>query len=321
MEVDRNFSQWPIGNPRIKWSAVFAGWAVGLALQIVLTLAGLGFGAWAIDLHDANPIEGIPVGAAMWTGLSMLLSAFVGGYLTARVSGSGERGDGVYHGVVVWGVNWLVFVWLTTTAMATVIGGAFSIFGTTLQTLGPGLSNAASAAVSRTAGRISLSVDDVRREIESVLRATGKSELQPDATQYDTRRTADMLRQGEPLSRITDHSLAQLRDKLTALDRDAAVHLMVNKFGMSDAQARDVVQSTIGLLGPLQDTLRSAKQRSTALEADALDRLGMVSLWLSGLALTSLAVSVIGGIIGTPEEALIESTTKAESYLDIRRAS
>ena len=47
----------------------------------------------------------------------------------------------------------------------------------------------------------------------------------------------------------------------------------------------------------------------------------MVSLWLSGLALTSLAVSVIGGIIGTPEEALIESTTKAESYLDIRRAS
>jgi hypothetical protein len=285
MEVDRTFSQWSIGNPRIKWSDAFAGWAVGLALQTVLTLAGLGFGAWAIDLHDANPIEGIPVGAAVWTGLSMLLSAFVGGYLTARVSGSGERADGVYHGVVVWGVNWLVFVWLTTTAMATMIGGAYSIFGTTLQTLGPGLSNAASAAVSRTAGRINLSVDDVRREIESVLRATGKPELQPYTTQHDARRTADALRQGEPLSHITDQSLAQLRDRLTALDRDAAVNLMVNTFGMSDAQARDVVQSTIGLLGPLQDTLRGAKQRSTALEVDALDRLGMVSLWLSGLAL------------------------------------
>src|SRR6476469_9641683 len=104
MEVDRTFSQWSMGNPRIKWSAVFAGWAVGLALQTVLTLAGLGFGAWAIDPHDANPIEGIPAGAAVWTGLSMLLSAFIGDYLTARVSGSAQRGDGVYHGVVVWGV-------------------------------------------------------------------------------------------------------------------------------------------------------------------------------------------------------------------------
>ena len=229
MEVDRTFSQWSIGNPKIRWSALFAGGAVGLALQTVLTLAGLGFGAWPIDLHDVNPAEGIPVGAAVWTGLSILLSAFVGGYLTARISGSAERGDGVYHGVVVWAVNWLVFVWLTTTAMATVIGGAFSIFGTTLQTLEPWLSNAAAAAVSRTAGRINLSVDDVRQEIESVLRATGKPELQPDTVQHNAGRAADTLRQGEPLNRITDQSLAQLRDKLTALDRDAAVDLMVNK--------------------------------------------------------------------------------------------
>ena len=135
MELDRRFAQWPIGTPRIKWSAVFAGWAVGLALQIVLTLAGLGFGAWAIDLHDANPGEDVPVGAAIWTGLSMLLSAFIAGYMTAGCSGSADRRDGLYHGVVVWGVNWLVCAWLTTTAMATMIGGAFSVFGTTLQTL------------------------------------------------------------------------------------------------------------------------------------------------------------------------------------------
>jgi hypothetical protein len=319
MEVDRTFSGWSTGTPRIKWSAVFAGWAVGLALQTVLTLAGLGFGAWAIDLHDVNPAEGIPVGAAVWTGLSMLVSAFAGGYLTARLSGSAERSDGVYHGIVVWGVNWLVFVWLTTTAMATMIGGAFSLFGTTLQTLAPGLSNAASAALSRTAGRIHLSVDDVRREIESVLRATGTPDVPPDPVQRDAGRVPENRQQ--PLNRMTDQSLAALRDNLTALDREAAVHLMVNKFGMSDAQARDVVQSTIGLLGSVQDTLRGAKQRSAALEAEALDRLGMVSLWLAGLALVSLAVSAIGGMIATPEEAFVESTARPESYRDIRRAS
>lgn len=313
MEVDRSSSDWSTGSPRIRWSAVFAAWVVGLALQTVLTLAGLGFGAWAIDLHEADPTEGIPAGAAVWTGLSLLLSAFFGGYLSARLCGSHHRRDGVDHGIVVWGVNWLVLVVLTTTAMAAVIGGAFSIFAATLRTLEPGLSNAASAAVSRTAGRITLSADDVRREIESVVRATGKPEMQPGAMTGDRGRT--------PLSRITDQSLADLRDKLTALDRRGAVHLMVNRFGMSDAQAMDVVQSTIGLLGTVQDTFRGVKQRSTVLEADALDRLGMVSLWLAGLALVSLAVSAIGGMIGTPEEASIESTTTTELYREIRRAS
>jgi hypothetical protein len=129
-----------------------------------------------------------------------------------------------------------------------------------------------------------------------------------------------MQRQRERLSRLTDQSLAELRGKLTALDRDAAVHLMVNKFGLSDAQSKDVVQSTIGLLGSGQNTLRVNKPL-TALEADALDRLGMVSLWLAGLALISLGVSAVGGMVGTPEEALLESITQTESYRDIRRAS
>lgn len=320
MEVDRSFSDWSTGTPRIRWSAIFAAFVVGLALQTVLTLAGLGFGAWAIDLHEADPTEGIPAGAAVWTGVSLLMSAFLGGYLSARLCGSHHRRDGVYHGIVFWGANWLVLVVLTTTAMATMIGGAFSIFAATLRTLEPGLSNAASAAVSRTAGRITLSADDVRREIESVVRATGKPDLERNAVAGDRGRMLEQGRQQGLLSRITDQSLADLRDKLTALDRRGAVHLMVNRFGMSDAQAMDVVQSTIGLLGTVQDTLRGAKQRSTVLEADALDRLGMVSLWLAGLALISLAVSAIGGMIGIPEEALIESTATTEFYRDIRRA-
>jgi hypothetical protein len=317
MEVDRTFSQWSMGSSRIKWSAVFAGWAVGLAVQMVLSLAGLGFGAWAIDLHDANPTEDIPVGAAVWTGLSMLISAFVGGYVTARLSGASIRSDGVYHGVVVWGVNWLVFAWLTTTAMATMIGGAFSILGTTLQTVAEGLSH----ATPRVVGHVNLTSEDVRRELESVLRATGKPELQPDEVRRDAGRAVDKGRRGEAASRITDQSTAELRERLSALDREAAVTLMMNKFGMSDAQARDVVQSTIGLLRPAQGTLRGVKPQASAFGADALDRLGMIALWLSGLALISLVISAIGGMLGTPDDVWMESGTRMESYRDFRRAS
>jgi hypothetical protein len=317
MEVDRTLSQWSMARSRIKWSAVFAGWAVGLAVQMVLSLAGLGFGAWAIDLHDANPTEDIPVGAAVWTGLSMLISAFVGGYVTARLSGSPIRSDGVYHGVVVWGVNWLVFAWLTTTAMATMIGGAFSILGTTLQTVAEGLSH----ATPRLVGPVNLTSEDVRHELDSVLRATGKPELQPDEVRHNAGRAVDKGRRGEAASRITDQSVVELHERLSALDREAAVNLMVNKFGMSDAQARDVVQSTIGLVRPAQGTVRGVKQQASAFGADALDRLGMIALWLSGLALISLVISALGGMVGTPDDVWMESGTTMESYRDFRRAS
>ena len=320
MEVDHTQPEWSIGTAPIKWSAVFGGWAVGLALQIVLTLAGLGFGAWAVDLHDANPTEGIPLGAAVWTALSMLISAFVGGYLAARFSGAAERGDGLYHGVVAWGLNWLVLACLTTTAMVMMIGGAFSVFGTALDSVSQSFTPAAATGL-HSAARVSLSVDDLRREIESVLRATGKPELQTQESSRAGEAPAATARQRHAQTGITDQSLAELRDTLSTLDRDAALSILMNRHGMSDSQARDVIQSMIGLLTPAQDTVRNARQRATASGADALDRLGAMALWVSGLGLISLAVSAIGGMVGIPDDTLIEAMTQTESFVDIRRAS
>jgi hypothetical protein len=47
----------------------------------------------------------------------------------------------------------------------------------------------------------------------------------------------------------------------------------------------------------------------------------MIALWLSGLGLISLVTSALGGILGTGEEALVESTTRTQAYVDIKRAS
>ena len=109
----------------MKWSGIFSGWVVGLATQMMLTLLGLAIGAWSFDLRDSQPMAGIPLGTGIWTGVSMLISAFVGGYVAARTAGVSTRMDGLYHGATVWGVNWLVFAWLTTTALSFMIGGLF----------------------------------------------------------------------------------------------------------------------------------------------------------------------------------------------------
>lgn len=328
MELERSFEQWSVGSARIKWGAVFAGWVVGLAVQMVLMLLGLGFGAWAIDFRDNNPAEGLPTGAAIWTGVSMLIAAFTGGYVTSRLSGIFTRPDGLYHGIVVWGVNWLIFAWLTTTAMAAMVGGVFSVFGSTLQTVGQGMSGVASTAANKLGdklGQISLSPEGLRQQIESILAASGKPELQPGQVRQDADRVAGAARSGAPVNQVSDAALSELSSKLAALDQEAAVNIMVNKMGMTREQANELIQATIGALQPIQrtvqDTVGKVKQRSTELGTQAVDRLGTIALWLGVVAIITLALSALGGALGIADERAFITRMSGESRTDLRRAS
>ncbi len=329
MELDRTYEQWSVGSPRIKWSAVFAGWTIGLALQMTLMLLGMGFGAWAIDLRESNPAEGLPTGAAIWTGVSMLIAAFTGGYVTSRLSGVFSRSDGFYHGIVVWGVNWLIFAWLTTTAMAAVVGGVFSVFGSTLQTVGQGVSGVASTAANKLGekvGQISWSPQELRKQIESVLAASGKPELQPGEIRKDADRVAATAQSGVPVNQVSDAALGELSYKLAALDQEAAVNIMVNKMGMTPEQANQLVHATIGAVQPIQrtvqDTVSKVKQQSAELGTNAIDRMGTIALWLGTVAIITLGLSALGGALGIAQGPALEARALTESVrAELRRAS
>lgn len=320
MDVERTIEQWSIGGTRLSWSAVFAGWAVGMATQLTLTLLGLAIGAWSIDLKAAEPVGGVPIGTGVWTGLSMLISAFAGGYITARLSGSTLRNDGLYHGIVVWGVNWLVFAWLTTTAMAALFGGVFSAFGSTLQSLGQGASSVVSAAASQmSGGKISISMDELRRQTESILAATGKKELQPGEIRKDTERVEKSSQSGQPPQQTADSALQELQQKLMALDKDAAINVMTTKMGMTEPQAKQLIQSTIGFIEPLKDKAQQVRQQSVEVGNRAIDHMGTTAMWLAVLAIITLGLSVFGGITGISNMPTIHA--QSEQYrAEVRRA-
>lgn len=329
MELERSLEEWSAGSPRIKWSAVFAGWVVGLAVQMVLMLLGLGFGAWAVDFRETNPAEGLPTGAAVWTGVSMLIAAFIGGFVTSRLSGIYNRRDGVYHGVVVWGVNWLIFTWLTTTAMAAMVGGVFSAFGSTLQTVGQGMSGVASSAANKLGeklGQTSWSPEELRKQVESILAASGKPELQPGQVRQDADQVAGEARSGAPVNQVNDAALSELSSKLAALDQDAAVNIMVTKMGMSREQANQLIQATIGSLQPIQrtvqDTVSKVKQQSADLGTKAVDQMGTIALWLAIVAIITMGLSALGGMLGIGDEPAWQARASDESIrAELRRAS
>jgi hypothetical protein len=133
--IERRSSPW-VGFSILRWGAVFAGLAVGLATQIVFALIGLAAGLSAVDPQAADPIGAIPAAAGIWTGLSMLIAAFIGGYVASRLSGVSLRNDGALHGVVTWGVTTVAFVYLATSAAGALLGGTVNILAQGLQGAG-----------------------------------------------------------------------------------------------------------------------------------------------------------------------------------------
>jgi hypothetical protein len=108
--------------PAIRWGAVLAGVAVGVSLQLALILLGLATGLSAAEVTDG---EMVGMGPLIWAGVSMLISAFFGGYVAARMSGFKRRSDGVLHGAVSWAVTTILFAFLATSMGGSLVGGVF----------------------------------------------------------------------------------------------------------------------------------------------------------------------------------------------------
>jgi hypothetical protein len=108
--------------PGIRWGAVLAGVAVGVSTQLVLTLLGIASGLSATDIAEGDTPGAGPL---LWTGISMLIAAFVGGYVAARMTGLKRKVDGVLHGVVSWAVTTLLFATLATSAGGALLSGVF----------------------------------------------------------------------------------------------------------------------------------------------------------------------------------------------------
>ncbi len=107
----------------IRWVAVLAGVAVGISVQLVLTLLGLASG---LSLTRLSAGETPGTGALIWAGLSMLIAALVGAYVAGRMSGLKRKVDGMLHGVVSWAVTTLLFVMLATSAGGSLLSGLFT---------------------------------------------------------------------------------------------------------------------------------------------------------------------------------------------------
>ncbi|MDR6786723.1 hypothetical protein J2Y58_000061 [Sphingomonas sp. BE138] len=199
---------------RVSWGAIFAGVVIAVAVQLVLGILGTGIGLSMVD-----PVEGTTPGAAgfgIGAGIYWLITTVValgaGGYAAARVSGVTERFDALVHGLVVWGVTLILTLYLLTSAVGGIIGGAFRTIGS--------VAGAAGATVGTVAPRAAqvagVDVGDVRQEAAAYLSdaPSDPAQMTPEQAQKEIAKQLPALAGGGAAgqraeSRIVDIVAAQ----------------------------------------------------------------------------------------------------------------
>ena len=110
---------------RVRWAAVWAGWLTYFALWIWFT--AIGFAIWLGAA--ASPSTAFGPGFAVWTGVAGLIALFLGGVIMSRLAGIAGAGNGVWNGVVLWGLSFTLLMIMASLGTLGAGGVLGSLFG------------------------------------------------------------------------------------------------------------------------------------------------------------------------------------------------
>ena len=119
---------------RISWGGIWAGVLTVLGALLFLTTLGLAVGITAADPGNTDA-EALGMGAAIWTGLSLLIALFVGGMAAARLGMIFDKATGAFEGALVWVLSFVVILWLASSGVQLVASGISGLFGGVTRTI------------------------------------------------------------------------------------------------------------------------------------------------------------------------------------------
>jgi hypothetical protein len=182
----------------IRWGAIVAGLAVGIATNLFLMLLGAAAGLAVLDVGDSA--EGGVMAAAIWNAVSMIIAAFAGAYVAARSAGLRRTADGVLHGVVAWGVTMLISAFLLTSLAGTAFGAVLGASTGSQRSAGADIARkidegSRQDAIASLRDRLNISRDQASRLVDQALALSGNEDAASSegrAAAQDTLRTASM---------------------------------------------------------------------------------------------------------------------------------
>lgn len=89
---------------RISGGAIVAGALVGIALELIFISFGAFLGVGAASVATLTDLSGIATSVGIWVAVSAMIATFIGGYIAARLANTTMTRDGVWHGLITWGL-------------------------------------------------------------------------------------------------------------------------------------------------------------------------------------------------------------------------
>lgn len=163
----------------IRWGAIIAGLAVGIAAHLFLMLLGAAAGLAVLDVGERT--EGGIMAAVGWNAVSMIVAAFAGAYVAARAAGLRRTADGILHGVVAWGVTMLLTAFLLSSLAGTAIGALLGESSSSQHLAGADIARqidegSRQEAIATLRDRLEISRDQAARLVDQALALSGREE-------------------------------------------------------------------------------------------------------------------------------------------------
>ncbi len=274
---------------RISWPAIFAGVVIAIAIQLVLALLGAGIGFSMVDpVQGSTPSAGgFGIGAGLYWIVSTVIALGAGSYAAARVAGVHDRFDGVVHGLTIWGVTLILTLYLVTSAVGGIIGGAFRTVGSVASAAGQGV-GATAPTIAKAAG---VSTDDLQDQASAYL----------DTAPTDPAAMTPQEAQKEVAKQLPDLAAGGAKGQ-QAEDRIVTIVAAQQKISRPEAQQK-VDAAKARFVKAKNDTIQTAKSVADSAAGGAAGTSFMVVVAL----LIGAAASAFGGIAATRRRAVVRA--------------
>lgn len=271
---------------RVSWGAIFSGVTIALAAQFLLNLLGVGIGAAVLDpaTSDNPAASTFSIGGGIWFVLAGIVSAFLGGYVSSRLSGRPSSSTGGYHGLTTWAVTTLVVLYLLTTSVGSLIGGAFS----GISSIVGGVGQTAATAATTAAPAIASSANPMAGIEQQIRSSTGND---PQALQTAAVSSIQALVTGDQAK--ADEARARAADAV-AKAQGIPVDQARTQVEQYEKTYRDNMEAA------KQQAIEAAQTATAAVSAGAI--LGFIALALGAIA------GWFGGSFGTKRNVVVSET-------------
>jgi len=310
---------------RISWQAVLGGVVVALAVQLLLSLLGLGIGASTVDpLKEQNPLSGLGTGTGVWFAISTIVSIYVGSWVAGRLAGMNRRLESSLHGILTWAFTALIAFYFVNamlssaiSSMAGAVKTGANVVGQSVASVAPGIGQMAQEQL-RASG---IDISNIKEEATTLLRQTGKPALQPenmeqqvDAAASDAGNTAQTAAQNPAgtdaeLTGLIDRIFSRGEATLNQVDKEALVNVLVARGSMTPDQASQTVdrwQASAVVAKQKYEQAKVAAEQKAREIGDATAKNVSKGALLTFIALVLGAVAAaFGGIHGMPRNEIV----------------